>query len=118
MAVDESIVEAMRAWGAKADDLARAQTLADAAAPDDDKPFELWPENADSLNVFRALGTQWIYAGEMQPRRVGMRYEGVIAWLENHIPRRKKRRSLMNDLQAMELAVLQADRELRAEKEE
>ena len=118
MAVDDSILEAMRAWGASPDDLAKAQALADDAAPKEETAYLLWPENQEPWEVFNAVRTQWMYVGAMQARRIGFRYEGVTAWLETHIPRRKQRRSLMNDLQAMELAVLQADQELRAEKEE
>lgn len=119
----------MRAWGASPEDLAKAQALADEADPQDEKPFQLWPENAEPWAVFFALRTQWSYVttgatggalagGVLTVTRVGLRYESVCAWLETHVPRRGKRRSLMNDLQAMELAVLQADAELRAEKEE
>lgn len=118
----------MRAWGASPADLAKAQALADEAAPQDDKPYLLWPENAVPWAAFCALRTQWSYVttgatggamggSVLTVTRVGLRYEAVCAWLETNVPRRK-RRSLMTDLQAMEVAVLQADAELRAEKEE
>lgn len=105
----------MRAWGASAEEIAKVQAVAAAAEPSD-KPFGLWRDNDRPFQLFTNLRTQWVYAG-MEGRRMGLNYAGVQAHLDIHIPRRRHR-CLMADLQLMELAVLQADAELRQEKED
>lgn len=105
----------MRAWGAPAEDIARVQAQIDsqAAAAPQVQPFPLWPENARPMAHFLALRTQWVYAGGMVPQRVGFAYQGVQAYLADHVPRHRHRKALWADLQAMEIAVLQADAERR-----
>ena len=105
----------MRAWDAPPDAIAKAQALADVAPPEA-KPFYLWLDNARSFDLFTRVRTQWRYAGGMSVQRIGLSYEGVHAHLQINVPRRYHR-ALMQDLQAMELAVLQADHELRQQKE-
>lgn len=115
--VNDSIVEAMRAWGAPAHEIARVQAIAAAAAPRADaQPFGIWRDNAAPLQLFLDVRTQWVYVG-MEGRRMGLNYAGVQAHLDIRIPRRKHR-ALMTDLQVMELAVLQADTEIRKQKED
>lgn len=112
------LLEAMQAWGAPPEevDAVRAQ-LAASAPPADGDAFGVHRDNWPSVSAFRALGTQWVYAG-MDGQRVGMDYAGVCAWLAAHVPRPRRRRPLLRDIQAMEHAVLQADQEKRQQEEE
>ena len=114
--VDDSIVEAMRAWDAPPDQIARVQAIAQQVAPEH-KAFGIWHDNARTFDCFHSLRTQWTFAGGMVPQRVGLNYAGVQAYLAMNQPRRFHR-SLMQDLQLMEIAVLQADAELRQERED
>lgn len=114
--VDDSIVEAMQAWGAPPEAIAKAQALA-AVAPPEEKPYYLWHDNARAFELFLAVRSQWVYAGGMAVQRIGLSYEGVRAYLLINVPRRFHR-ALMHDLQAMEVAVLGADAELRKQQEE
>lgn len=111
--VDDSIVEAMSAFGAPPQAIAAAQALAHAEPPEEEA-FGIYADNVATVNAFTALRTQWQYAG-MNGQRTGLSYAGVAAWLDVFRPR--QRRTLMADLQLMEAAVLQADQEKR-EKEE
>lgn len=116
-APDLSIVEAMEAFGAPAEDIeaVRAQVLAD-AQPEEPEAFGVYAENLPTVSAFLALRTQWNYAG-MVGQRTGFNYAGVSAWLQQNIKPRR-RRALFNDLQVMEHAVLQADYELRKQNED
>lgn len=116
MAVDDSIVEAMRAQGAPPEDIARVQAIAQQAEPEH-KAFGIWRDNARTFECFHNLRTQWTFAGSMVPQRMGLNYAGVQAYLALNQPRRFHR-SLMQDLQLMEIAVLQADAELRQQRED
>ena len=117
MALDDSIVDQMRAWDAPADQIARVQAIAQTAAPEH-KPFGIWRDNARTFDCFHGLRTQWTYVsvpvgiGVTVSQRVGLNYGAVQSYLELTQPRRFHR-SLMQDLHLMEIAVLQADAELR-----
>lgn len=106
----------MRAWGAPPEAIAKAQALAEVAAPEA-KPYYLWHDNARAFELFLAVRSQWVYAGGMTLQRTGLNYAGVLAHLQINVPRRYHR-ALMQDLQAMELAVLGADAELRQQRED
>lgn len=114
LAVDDSIVEAMQAYGAPPDAIAAAQALAEARPPAQEA-FVVYADNQAAFDAFVTLRTQWQYAG-MAGQRVGLDYAGVSAWLAVFV-RPRRRRALMTDLLLMESAVLQADHEKR-EKEE
>ncbi len=116
MAVDDGIVEAMRAMGAPPQAIAQAQALAEVAPPEA-RPYCLWHDNARAFELFLAVRTQWVYAGGMAVQRIGLNYAGVLAHLQINVPRRYHR-ALMQDLQAMEAAVLIADAELRKQRED
>lgn len=107
----------MEAWGAPQDevDQVRAQ-LDQAAQPAEQEDFGVYAENWQAVMAFCVLAPRWQYAG-MAAQRTGLDWAGVEAWIDRHIRRRRHRRALSADLQTMEHAVLQADRELR-EKEE
>lgn len=106
----------MRAWGAPPEVLAKAQAQAEVAPPEA-KTFYVWLDNARSFELFTCVRSQWMYAGGFAVQRTGLNYAGVQAHLQINVPRRFHR-ALMHDLQAMELAVLQADAELRKQKKE
>lgn len=114
---DLSIVEAMEAMCAPAEDVeaVRAQVLAE-APPEEPEGFGVYADNLTTVSAFLALRTQWNYAG-MAGQRTGFNYAGVSAWLQAHIKPRR-RRALFSDLQVMEHAVLQADHEQRKNNEE
>ncbi len=106
----------MRAWGAPPEAIAKAQALAEVAPPEA-KPYYLWHDNARAFELFLAVRSQWVYVSGMAVQRVGLNYAGVHAHLQINVPRRFHR-ALMQDLQAMEVAVLGADAELRKQREE
>jgi hypothetical protein len=63
--------------------------------------FDVWPENADTLQLFLKLQTQWnVTAGGF----VGLNYPGVLAVFE--ICGVSDRAQVFEDLQAMEAAAL------------
>lgn len=114
---DESILEAMAAWGAPAEDIAAVRSRIEAEAvkaTDSAETFGVYADNLATVHAFQAVSTQWQYAGFGQ--RVGYLYAGVIAWINFNVHRRR-RRALLADLQVMERAVLGADHELREKKE-
>ncbi len=113
---DYGVLEAMEAWGAPQDEIdqVRAQ-LDEAAQPTDDEPFGVYAENWPAVMAFCTLAPRWQYAG-MAGQRTGFGWADVEAWIDRHV-RRRRRRALSADLQTMERAALQADREQR-EKEE
>lgn len=115
---DYSVLEAMEAWGASAEDLDKVRARIDAAAnapPAEGEAFGVYAENLPVVAAFEALRTQWQYAG-MAGQRMGFCYAGVTAWLELFVHRRQ-RRTVMHGLQVMERAVLVADQEQRDKKE-
>ena len=109
MAVDASIVEGMRAFGASAEDIEAAEAQIQ-PVNDSHEHFGLYAENVQTFERFHALRTQWAYAG-MAGQRVGFDYARVIAWMQFAVPK-KERKQLFADLQLMESAVLTADAEL------
>lgn len=114
-APDTTVLDAMQAWGAPPEEIeaVRAQLAAATSAA---AAFEIYADNLQIVGAFVALRTQWLYAG-LDCQRVGLNYAGVCAWLDQHIPRPRRRRPLLRGIQTMEHAVLQADHE-RRDKEE
>lgn len=115
MAVDASIVEGMRAFGASAEDIEAAEAQ---IQPEDDshEHFGLYAENVQTFERFHALRTQWRHAG-FGAARTGFDYAGVQAWMQFAVPK-KERQQLFADLQVMESAVLTADAELMKNRKE
>ena len=110
--LDDSVIEAMQAWGAPADEIEQARTQIDNAAPPPvQDTFGVHADNLPTVLAFQAVSTQWQRAG-MAGQRVGLCYAGVSAWLDLFV-RRRDRRSVMQGLQVMERAVLAADQEQR-----
>lgn len=108
----------MQAWHAPPEDIERMRTRIEAAAtaPDEEAAFGVYAENLPIVHAFQAVRTQWQYAG-MAGQRMGLNYHGVEAWIDRHIPRRR-RRALSSYLQVMEHAVLQADHEQHEKEKE
>lgn len=101
----------MRAYGASEDDIEAVRAAMAVGEAGDEQPqaFEVYADNWRSVQAFLAVGTQWERAGS-RGRRVRLVYEAVWPWIDRFVPRRR-RREVFTDLQLMELAVLQADRE-------
>ena len=72
--------------------------------------FGVHADNWLSVRTFLEVQTQWVYAG-MNGQRCALAYDCVLAWVDRFVPRRD-RRQVFSDLQLMERAVLDADREL------
>lgn len=114
-AIDESVLEAMRAFGAPAEDIERAaQLLEDSQAPER-QLFEVHHDNLRSIRAWLRVSTQWQFAG-MEGVRVGLNYAGVWAWLRAHM-RPRLQRAVMADIEVMEHAALQAFHEIREAEE-
>lgn len=113
------MLEAMRAMGAPAQDIERVaeaieqQRAAQQAQPED---FGVYRDNWEVVAAWRALETQWSYAG-MTGVRVGLNYACVTAWLDLFVQLRK-RRSVMAGLMVMERAALVALNEIREQEKE
>lgn len=104
----------MEAWRAPPEDLEAVRARVAPARPDADA-FGVYADNWQSVNAFVALQTQWDRAA-MDARRLGLKFDQALAWVETFI-RRRHRRAVLVDLHTMELAVLQADNELREQEE-
>lgn len=116
--LDADMQAGMRALGATDADV--AQVLAErsaepAQAPDE---CEVWPENWDVFIFFLRAQTQWVYAsGGMGPAaRVAMNYPGVESVARICGVGAQQLQAWADDLGVIELAVLQADRELAAKR--
>jgi hypothetical protein len=122
----------MRRMGATPAQLAQARAcmqaeLDEQASAQQPEAFGVWDENWDTFTTFLAVVTQWTYrtltvtrwAG-LQPmqtvehHRQGLNYAQVWAYLDGCVPRRRRRR-LFAELQSMEYAVLEHDREQRVQ---
>lgn len=112
LAVDDSIVEQMRHWGAPAEDIAKAEALAAQKYQPVETVCEVWTENAPSLQAFLGVQTQWLISSGMATVRTGLNYPGVLTWLGQEVPGRRRRKAIWNDLLVMERAVISADNQL------
>lgn len=75
-----------------------------------DEELAVWEENAEAVELFQRVITQWNYSAMGIP--LGLRYEAVSLPLRIHVPRARWA-GVMDDLQVMELAALAV---LRSEK--
>lgn len=76
-----------------------------ALGDDEDERFEVWPENAETVETFMALQTQW-RLGPMGGY-LGLDYPGMQSvFMMRGVKKGKPRRVLFDDLQAMERAAL------------
>lgn len=76
--------------------------------------FFLWPENAQSFELFCAVQTQWdsrivgvaaFGVGSMRSEVCGLKYPGVDVVLRHRVER-KRRAEVLSDIQIMERAAL------------
>jgi hypothetical protein len=74
------------------------------------KNFEVLPENWEAVQMFLRCQTQWRISG--MGGLIGLDY-GAVAWLLR-LYRAKDQRSLLEDLQIMEAAVLETMAKRRA----
>ena len=115
--MDDSVLEAMRAFGAPAEDIERAARLIeDGSKGLEPVAFEVHHDNLRSVRAWQGVSTQWQFAG-MAGVRVGLNYAGVLAWLQIHV-RPRLQRAVMGDIELMERAALQALNEIREAEEQ
>ena len=75
--------------------------------PDEEEPFELWPENLEAFALFTSLETQWrVVAGFGATAWLGIDYAAAEAVMRMRRVKPAARAELFGDLRAMELAVL------------
>lgn len=80
---------------------------ADDTATDEPDYFGVWPENAETVNVFRALETQWnVVSGKVGLIFIGLRYEALREVWKRLGVKRKRRDEVYRGLRDMELAAL------------
>lgn len=103
----------MRAFGAPAEDIARAEAIAAQASADADD-FLVEPEDWPAVQLFLALQDQWAWLALPMGGvvRTSLPADRVAAYLDKTTPRRRHRR-LMQDIVLMARAALDAERELR-----
>ncbi len=80
--------------------------LARHADRDEEELFEIWPENADALELFIALQTQWRVAAGFGVAYLGLDYAGVEHAMRLRGVKRAERARLFEKIQAMESAAL------------
>lgn len=103
----------MRRFGASEAKIAAVQEsieLKRAARSTQGDVCEVWTCNWPVLEAFLSLTTQWMRAG-LDGQIIGLHYGNVLAWIDHHYPRRK-RRDIFEGIQIMERAALDALEEL------
>lgn len=83
--------------------------LAEAARPDDEDVFEIWPENMDIVMAFLDHSQRWRRSFlEMSGQVIyeGLRWNDVLALLREDIPGRRRRLAIVDGMQIMERAAL------------
>lgn len=113
--VDEGVAEQMRLFGFSQESVKAEQAKAQAVQVEQD--FEVWDENWDSWMAFMRSQTQWLYrparlGGSI---RIGLNHTGVESGLRMAGLPRLKWPGIFDDLVQIELAVLQAEAEMREE---
>ncbi len=81
-----------------------------AAATGEAPAFEVWPENANALEVFLALDTNWRF----HPRGVPLGLDYAALFGVMRALRVRERRAVFEDVRVMERAVLDALGEVTA----
>ncbi len=114
-APDESIVEAMQAWGAPPEEIEAVRANLAPARPEPEA-FGVYADNWPTVTAFYALRTQWDRAG-MDARRSCLPFDRARAWVETYIRPRRRWREVLHGLHVMEQATLQADHEQRETEE-
>ncbi len=80
--------------------------------PAEAAPFEVWPENWPTIEVFLELSTCWLWVtpGMEDPVRVGIAATEIESSLRLLGVKKAKRCSMFRDLRAMERAALKVFR--------
>ena len=108
---DDNVAAGLRAMGVTEEAIAEQQGKRN----DDEvkKPdCELHADNWDSVMFFLKVQTQWVYAsGGLGSSRLGFNHPALEANMRMRGIKRSKQEALMDDMLAMELAVLEVDSE-------
>lgn len=120
LAVDEDVIDAMRAFGAPPEDIARAEALL--ALAEQEGAGDVFLVDADNwlaVQLFLDLQGQWEWLALPMGGvvRTSLPAERVAAYLDKTLPRRRHRR-LMRDIALMANAALDAERELREQEKD
>ncbi|MBL8500045.1 MAG: DUF1799 domain-containing protein [Nitrosomonas sp.] len=109
-------MEAARYWAARpaaqpadpraADPEEWQQLIEDSEAEQEDEYFAVWPENWKTLQIFLSLGNSFAVDG-LSGRFSGIPRSDIESTLTMHNIRPTKRRSILQDLIAMESAALE-----------
>ncbi|MBV7454304.1 DUF1799 domain-containing protein [Acidovorax sp. sif1233] len=113
--MDPALEAGMRAFGATDADVEKVrQERGSAEKSVQGVEFEVWEENWELWLFFLAAQTQWNYvSGGLGPAvRVGMNFTGVESVARIRGISGQQLQAWAEDLQSIELAVLQADREV------
>jgi hypothetical protein len=95
----QSLEQGLAAFGLRIEDDVEPEPVVD-------ERFEVWPETFEALILLQRVGTQW--ASDFGAR-TGVRYEVLPVIFDLYGPDAKEdRRALMEDLQTMERAILDA----------
>ncbi|GAA5231746.1 hypothetical protein GCM10025795_02320 [Verticiella sediminum] len=99
------VLDALTKAGAPPEVLEQVRRSAGSSGGD----FEVWPDNWESVSWFcDVVGTSWRYIGGMGPvQRTGLDYTAVTALLRELVPKKRRRRELLEDLRLMERAALE-----------
>lgn len=95
---DDQAADDLRSYGSSEDEIREALGAAEPEA------FAVWQDNADTVDMFMSLQTQW-RVGPMGGY-LGLDYAGVAAALGAVVRAPARRRDMFLNLQAMERAAL------------
>ena len=76
----------------------------------EDEDFIILPENWPALEIFLVCQTQWRYSSV---GAIGLDYSAVLKVIETYYKKRKRKKSMFNNVQAIESGALAAIRALK-----
>lgn len=85
--------------------LACIKRPADAGADDDEEVVEVWEENWESFVWFTRLWRRWVF-NQLNGQRIRIDEQAALTHLKIAGIKKKRRRTIMEDLLAIEPAVL------------
>ena len=77
-----------------------------AASSEDEDDFELWEENLESYNWFVKLSRRWVF-NQFDGSRIRLDDVAIQVQFEIYGLKKSKRKTIMDDLLAMEFAALE-----------
>lgn len=110
--VDDDLAASARAFGATEEEIEAERKKEAQAAPEQDE-FEVYEDCWESVMFFLRVQTQWVHKG-MDERRAGLNNTAVESTMRMTGVKRAAQAELLEDLQVMERAVLEADAERAA----